>query len=40
MAPNKPPFETIAGLFAAPLDKVKDAFSSFPDNATEAGANK
>jgi len=30
MAPNKPPFETLAGLMAAPLDKLKDAFLQFP----------
>ncbi|KAF9466014.1 hypothetical protein BDZ94DRAFT_1281295 [Collybia nuda] len=29
-APNKPPFETLAGLMAAPLDKLKDAFAKFP----------
>lgn len=29
-APNKPPFETLAGLLAAPIDKVKDWFSAFP----------
>lgn len=29
-APNKPPFETLAGLLAAPMDKLRDAFSKFP----------
>ncbi|KAF9044216.1 hypothetical protein BJ165DRAFT_1347876 [Panaeolus papilionaceus] len=29
-APNKPPFETLAGLMAAPLDHLKDAFAKFP----------
>ncbi|KAF5386229.1 hypothetical protein D9615_002526 [Tricholomella constricta] len=29
-APDKPPFETVVGLMAAPLDKLKDAFSKFP----------
>ncbi|KAG6897782.1 hypothetical protein C0992_011195 [Termitomyces sp. T32_za158] len=29
-APDKPPFETFAGFLAAPLDKLKDAFSKFP----------
>jgi hemerythrin superfamily protein len=29
-APNKPPFETIAGLMAAPIDKLKDMFAKFP----------
>lgn len=31
-APNKPPFETAAGLLAAPLDKLIDAFNKFPQN--------
>lgn len=29
-APDKPPFETLAGLMAAPMDKLKDALSKFP----------
>ncbi|BFZ62787.1 hypothetical protein YB2330_003897 [Saitoella coloradoensis] len=29
-APDKPPFETIAGLLAAPIDKLGDLFRSFP----------
>jgi len=29
-APDKPPFETVVGLLTAPIDKLKDAFSSFP----------
>ncbi|CCM05798.1 uncharacterized protein FIBRA_08032 [Fibroporia radiculosa] len=29
-APNKPPFETVVGLLAAPVDKLKDWFASFP----------
>ncbi|KAJ9605074.1 hypothetical protein H2200_010464 [Cladophialophora chaetospira] len=29
-APNKPPFETVVGLMAAPLDKLGDAFRRFP----------
>ncbi|KAJ7443920.1 HHE domain-containing protein [Mycena galericulata] len=29
-APNKPPFETLAGFLVAPIDKLKDAFSKFP----------
>ncbi|TPX54957.1 hypothetical protein PhCBS80983_g05650 [Powellomyces hirtus] len=29
-APDKPPFETVAGLMAAPLDKLRDVFRSFP----------
>ncbi|TFK36182.1 hypothetical protein BDQ12DRAFT_725232 [Crucibulum laeve] len=31
-APNKPPFETLAGLMAAPMDKLKDAFAKFPSD--------
>jgi len=31
MVPSKPPFETIAGMLSLPMDKLKDAFSSFPD---------
>ncbi|KAF9002434.1 hypothetical protein BDQ17DRAFT_1306225 [Cyathus striatus] len=30
MAPNTPPFETLAGLLAAPIDKLKDEFTKFP----------
>lgn len=29
-APDKPPFETVAGLLAAPLDKLGDIFRKFP----------
>jgi len=29
-APDKPPFETVAGLMAAPLDKLGDMFRRFP----------
>ncbi|KAF8900693.1 HHE domain-containing protein [Gymnopilus junonius] len=29
-APDKPPFETLAGLMAAPLDMLKDSFAKFP----------
>jgi len=29
-APDKPPFETVAGLMAAPIDKLKDIFAKFP----------
>lgn len=32
MAPDKPPFETAAGLLAAPLDRLMDLFKSFPDD--------
>jgi len=30
-APNKPPFETVAGLLTAPLDKLMDLFKKFPE---------
>jgi hypothetical protein len=29
-APDKPPFETVAGLMAAPLDRLQDMFRNFP----------
>jgi len=29
-APDKPPFETVVGLMAAPIDRLKDMFSKFP----------
>ncbi|KAK5053682.1 hypothetical protein LTR84_001643 [Exophiala bonariae] len=29
-APDKPPFETVAGLMAAPLDRLGDIFRRFP----------
>lgn len=38
-APNKPPFETLAGLMAAPIDKLKDAFSKFPTEEMKDQAN-
>ncbi|KAE9377467.1 hypothetical protein N431DRAFT_461073 [Stipitochalara longipes BDJ] len=31
MAPTKPPFETVAGLMAAPLDRLGDLLRKFPD---------
>lgn len=31
MAPDKPPFETVAGLMAAPMDKLADIFRKFPE---------
>ncbi|EED17108.1 conserved hypothetical protein [Talaromyces stipitatus ATCC 10500] len=31
MAPDKPPFETVAGLLAAPMDKLVDIFRRFPE---------
>lgn len=30
-APDRPPFETVAGLLAAPLDKLRDMMRKFPD---------
>ncbi|KAI5809213.1 hypothetical protein BZA77DRAFT_288571 [Pyronema omphalodes] len=33
-APNKPPFETVAGLMVAPMDKLRDMFSKFPREDT------
>ncbi|KAI2635984.1 hypothetical protein GGS21DRAFT_58839 [Xylaria nigripes] len=34
-APNKPPFETVVGLMAAPIDKLKDLlFTKFPEKKT------
>ncbi|KAF5354246.1 hypothetical protein D9756_006998 [Leucocoprinus leucothites] len=29
-APNQPPYETLAGFLQAPIDKLKDYFSTFP----------
>jgi hypothetical protein len=31
MSPNKPPFETVAGLMAAPIDHLGDLLRKFPD---------
>ncbi|CAJ2501365.1 Uu.00g042180.m01.CDS01 [Anthostomella pinea] len=33
-APNRPPFETVAGLMAAPIDKLRDLFTKFPEQET------
>lgn len=30
-APDKPPFETVVGLLAAPIDHLADLFRKFPD---------
>ncbi|KAI1140755.1 hypothetical protein F5Y05DRAFT_374749 [Hypoxylon sp. FL0543] len=30
-APNRPPFESVVGLMAAPLDKLRDIFRAWPD---------
>ena len=32
-APDKPPFEAVAGLLAAPIDHLRDIFRSFPDDS-------
>jgi hypothetical protein len=32
-APSKPPFETVVGLMAAPMDHIADLFKQFPDEA-------
>jgi hypothetical protein len=37
MAPNRPPFETVAGLLAAPIDRLADMFRKFPDEDDKAG---
>ena len=34
-APARPPFETIAGLFAAPLDHLGDMLRKFPEGHKE-----
>ncbi|CAF4617957.1 unnamed protein product [Rotaria sp. Silwood1] len=31
-APDKPPFETVVSLITAPIDKLRDLFSKFPDH--------
>ncbi|KAF8191292.1 HHE domain-containing protein [Pholiota molesta] len=36
--PDKPPFETLAGLMAAPIDKLRDLFESFPTDDEKKGA--
>ncbi|KAI5856329.1 hypothetical protein BZA05DRAFT_388120 [Tricharina praecox] len=33
-APDRPPWETVAGLMAAPIDKIRDIFARFPKEAT------
>lgn len=35
-APDKPPFETVAGMLAAPVDRLMDLFRRFPDENTPA----
>jgi hypothetical protein len=38
-APDRPPFETAAGLLTTPLDKLMDMFRKFPDDS-EKGSSK
>lgn len=33
-APDKPPFETVVGLLAAPIDHLADLFRKWPDTST------
>ncbi|KAF8953389.1 hypothetical protein BGZ52_011803 [Haplosporangium bisporale] len=33
-APDKPPFENVAGLLAAPIDHLRDLFNKFPNQDT------
>ncbi|KAJ3040478.1 hypothetical protein HK097_002555 [Rhizophlyctis rosea] len=37
-APDKPPFETLAGLLAAPMDKLGDMLRKFPSNEEKKAA--
>jgi len=37
-APNKPPYETIAGFLALPIDKLKDMFTAFPTEEDKEAA--
>ncbi|RPA97985.1 hypothetical protein L873DRAFT_1828812 [Choiromyces venosus 120613-1] len=36
-APDKPPFETVVGLLAAPIDKLADLFRKFPKEVPSSG---
>lgn len=38
LAPDKPPYETLAGFLALPMDKIKDLFSKFPKEEEVKGA--
>lgn len=33
-APDRPPFENVAGLLEAPMDRLADIFRRFPDEST------
>lgn len=37
-APNQPPYETLVGFLAAPIDKLKDYFADFPTEEMKAEA--
>jgi len=37
-APNKPPYETLAGFMALPIDKLKDMFAKFPTEEMKKNA--
>ena len=39
-APNRPPFETVAGLMAAPLDHLGDLLRRFPDESASPNPSK
>lgn len=39
-APNKPPYETLAGFLQAPIDKLKDYFATFPSSDEKQEAKK
>lgn len=37
-APNKPPYETVAGMLAMPMDKMKDMLKKFPKEEKGRGS--
>ncbi len=37
-APNKPPYETLVGFLAMPVDRLRDTFASFPKEEEMKGA--
>jgi hypothetical protein len=39
-APNRPPFETLAGLLATPIDRLGDLFRKFPKEKEGAAKEK
>jgi hypothetical protein len=36
-APNRPPYETVAGMLATPIDKMRDMFAKFPKDEQRKG---